>query len=462
MDLRNYKKNKKKDKIEKLNLFSRHISHGQVRYLRCAHLDMHEDRRSGIKFVEKETGEPIIDAFTSAGCFNVGRGNPLIIEALEKAAKDYDMGSAILLSDAKIEFAKKLVSICPGDLKKVLFAGSGADAIEGALKLALGATGRTQVISMVKAYHGHSGFTLSANGKDYYKEMFQPLMPEFAFAHFGDLDEVKRIASKKTAAIILEPVQGEGGIHVASNEYLRGLRKLCNELGILLLFDEVQTGFGRTGRLWGSEHSGVIPDIMMVAKSISGGVYPNGALIYRDIKLLNDFVNKNPFFHPTSGGGSDIACRVSSKVLDYLLGNRVWENAARAGKRFKEGLEDITKENPRIVKEVRGLGLMIGVEYQYEFIGALMADCLARRNVWAAYSGNAPQVMRFQVPITITMEEIEDLLARIRSAVKAMKPYLIVFMPLARIPFIRSILDNVHVQIKAFNFLRDVEDLFTK
>lgn len=461
MGLREYKKRNKAEKEAMLKLFGRHVSYGQVRYLRCAHLDVHEDRRSGIKFVDKETGKPIIDAFTSAGCFNVGRGNPIIIETLERAAGEVDMGSALLLSEAKIEFAKKLVSVCPGDLKKMLYAGSGADAIEGALKLAIGATGRKEVISMLKAYHGHSGFTLSANGKDYYKEMFQPLIPEFRFVHHGDLDEVKRIASKKTAAIILEPVQGEGGIHVASNEYLRGLRKLCDELGIMLLFDEVQTGFGRTGRLWGSEHSGVIPDIMMVAKSISGGVYPNAAMIYRNIPLLTNFVNKNPFFHPTSGGGSDLGCRVSTKVLDYLIENRVWENAARAGKRFKEGLEDITRENPKIVKEVRGQGLMIGVEYQYEFIGALMADCLAREGVWAVFSGNAPQVMRFQIPTTVSMDEIEDLLVRIRNAVRRMKPYLVIFFPMARIPFIRMMLDNMHVQIKAFNFLRDIEELFS-
>ncbi len=462
MGLREYRKKKRADKEAGLKLFGRHISYGQVRYLRCAHLDMHEDRRSGIKFIEKETGRPIIDAFSSAGCFNVGRGNPFIIEALAEAAGEYDMGSTLLLSPGKIEFARKLVSICPGDLKKMIYAGSGADAIEGALKLALGATGRKQVISMVKAYHGHSGFTLSANGKDYYKEMFRPLMPEFTFAHHGDLDEVKRIASEKTAAIIIEPVQGEGGIHVASAEYLRGLRKLCDEFGIMLIFDEVQTGFGRTGRLWGSEHSGVVPDIMTVAKSISGGVYPNAALIYRDIPLLTDFVNKNPLFHPTSGGGTDLGCRVSSKVIDYIIANRVWKNAARVGKRFKEGLNEITQENPRIVKEVRGQGLMIGVEYQYEFIGALMADCLARQGIWAVFSGNAPQVMRFQIPTTASMEEIEEMLAKIRAAVQGMKPYLVVFFPLARIPLVRRILDNMYVQIWAFNFLRDIEEFFSE
>jgi putrescine aminotransferase len=460
MNLREYRKMRKSEKTKKLKLFSDHISHGQVRYLRAAHLDMHEGRRSGIKFIESESGTAVIDAFTAAGCFNVGRGNPEIIDALEKAAGAYDMGSSMVLSDVKIKLAKKLASICPRDLKRVMFACSGGDAIDGALKLALGATGRRQVISMIKAYHGHSGFTLSANGKEYYKHLFEPLMPEFRFVQFGDLNAVRMIASRETAAIILEPVQGEGGIHVASNEYLRGLRSLCNDLGIILIFDEVQTGFGRTGRLWCSEHSRVVPDIMAIAKSFSGGLYPNAAFIYRDIDILVDFVDAHPFFHATSAGGSDLGCFVSLQVIEYVTRNKLWENAAKIGARFKEGLNQITRENPAIVKEVRGLGLMIGVEYKYEFIGALMADCLAREGIWAAYSGNAPQVMRFQIPITTTMEEIEDMLTRIRNAVKAMKPYLVLFFPMARIPFIRMLLDNMQFQIKAFNLFRDIEEFF--
>jgi putrescine aminotransferase len=448
------------EKARILGLFGKHISHGQVRYLRCAHLDMQEEHRAGIKFVDKESGRAIIDAFTSAGCFNVGRGNSAVIAALDEALDDYDMGSFGLLSRPKIEFAHKLVSLCPGDLRRMLFAGSGADAIEGALKLALGATGRKEVISMVKAYHGHSGFSLSANGKEYYKHLFEPLMPGFRFASFGDLAAVERLASKNTAAVILEPIQGEGGIHVGSDEYLRGLRTLCDRLGIMLIFDEIQTGLGRTGRVWGSEHSGVVPDIMVVAKSISGGLFPNAAIVYRDTQPLTGFVDRHPDFHDTSGGCSDLGCIVSMKVLDYLVENKIWESAAKTGARFKAGLEDITRENPKIVKEVRGRGLMIGVEYKYEFIGALIADCLAKEGIWAAYSGNAPQVMRFQIPTTATEAEIDEILEKIRRAVKAMKPFLIFMMPLARIPILRMVFDNVKVQIAAFNLVRDIEELF--
>ncbi len=448
----------RKEKLRVLELFGKHISRGQVRYLRGAHLEMQEGRRAGIKFVDKESGRAIVDAFTSAGCFNAGRGNPEIIQALEESIEDHDMGSPGMLSQAKIEFAEKLTSLCPGNLRRIVFAGSGADAIDGAFKLALGATGRKEIISTFKAYHGHSGFSLSANGKDYYKHLFEPLMPDFRFAHFGDLEGTRKLASRNTAAIIVEPVQGEGGIHVGSDEYLSGLRKLCDEQGIMLIFDEIQTGLGRTGKLWGSEHSGVVPDIMVVAKSISGGLYPNAAIIYRDGDPLVKFVEANPDFHATSGGGSDIGCRVSRQVLDYIVTNKIWENAEKNGARFKAGLENITRENPTIVKEVRGRGLMIGIEYKYEFIGGLMADNLAKEGIWAAYSGNAPQVMRFQIPTTVTETEVDEILEKIRRAVRAMKPYLVFFMPMAKIPVLRKILDNLKVQLQVFNLVRDLEE----
>ncbi len=444
------------------HLFGKHISRGQVRYLRCAHLDIYERSRQGCTVVDAVSGKRFFDCFSSAGCFNVGRGNPKIREVLEKALDDWDMGSHHLLSEPKIRFAEKLASLCPGDLDKVVLCASGADACAGAIKLARGATGRNDVITMDKAYHGHEGFSLSANGKDYYKELFQPLMPGFHIVPFGDLEAIKRFASKDIAAIVLEPVQGEGGIHVASQEFMQGLRALCDELGIMLIFDEVQTGFGRTGKMWGMEHYGLVPDIMFTAKSISGGLYPNGAVVYRDIGVLTGYVEKNPLFHTSHAGGSDLGCIVSTAVLDYLVENRVWEHAAKIGRRFEEGLREIWRENSHVVREVRSLGLMIGIEYKYEFLGALMADCLAKQGVWAVYSGNAPQVMRFQIPITAGMEEVEELLARIRAAVDSMKKYLVFLLPLARVPMFRMILDNLKVQIITFNLVRDLEELVSK
>ncbi|HQI80470.1 MAG TPA: aminotransferase class III-fold pyridoxal phosphate-dependent enzyme, partial [Deltaproteobacteria bacterium] len=300
------------------HLFGKHISRGQVRYLRCAHLDVYERNRKGASFTDAVSGARFFDCFSSAGCFNVGRGNEKIMDTLRDALKRHDMGSHLLLSEHKVRFAARLASLCPGDLNKVVLCASGADACAGAIKLAKGATGRNDVITMNKAYHGHEGYSLSANGKDYYKELFLPLMPGFHVVDFNDLDAVRRLASKDVAAVILEPVQGEGGIHVATKEYMTGLRNLCDEHGIMLIFDEVQTGFGRTGTLWAMEQYGMVPDIMFTAKSISGGLYPNGAVVYREIEPLVSYVEKNPLFHTSHSGGSDLGCIVSDAVLDAI------------------------------------------------------------------------------------------------------------------------------------------------
>ena len=443
-----------KKRNEIFQQFGDHISKGQIRFLMAGHLDIMEKDRRGIEFTEAKSGKSYFDCFSSAGSFNTGRGNAKVVHALCAQADRSDMGTPMLLSKPKIELARKLADISPGDLNRVLFTGSGADSIEAGIKLAKGATGREEVISMVLAYHGHSGFSLSAGGKAYYKELFEPLMPGFRLAPFNDLDAVRSMASERTAAILLEPVQGEGGIHVATDDYLRGLRALCDDLGIMLIFDEIQTGFGRTGKLWFSEHSGVVPDIMCLAKSIGGGVCPNGAIVYRDTDRLAGYVNKNPFFHTSSGGGNDISCEVSSEVIDVLMEKKLWKNAEKMGQRLKDGLTRIMEKNAAIIKEIRGKGLMIGIEYTQEFMGVLMADCLSNSGIFAAYSGNAPQVMRFMLPLTVTESEIDEFLTRFKKAVAIQRFYLFFLLPLSKIPKFRKWLNEDDILIPVNVFLR--------
>lgn len=434
--------------------FGSHISDGQIRFLSAGHLDVLEGERKSAKFMDNKSGKGFIDGFSSAGSFNIGRRNTAVVESLCKASETYDMGTALLLSKPKIEFAKELVASAPGDLNKVVFTGSGADSIEAAIKLAKGATGREEIISMDKAYHGHSGFSLSAGGKDYYKELFQPLMPGFKQVEFGRIEAVKQVASNKTAAILIEPVQGEGGIHVSDDQYLIDLRTLCDELGIILIFDEIQTGFGRTGKLWFSDYSGVVPDIMALAKSIGGGVFPNGAIVYRETEQLAGFVNNNPFFHKSSGGGSNPGCEVSRKVLQEISEKELWENAETMGDRLRTGLRELMAKNSKSIKEIRGRGLMTGIEYKHEFMGVLMADCLAKSGIFAVYSGNAPQVMRFMLPLTVTKEEIDEFLKKFRKAIALQNFYIFFLLPLTKVPLFRKWLNEDDILIPINLFLR--------
>ena len=449
-----------KKEVEKT--FSTYINKGQVRYLKAGHLDVIETERDSISFIDPVSGKEMIDCFSSAGCFNVGRSNPVILEAIDEALETLDMGNSCFFSPQKIRLAEKLSEIAPGDLDNVLFASGGGDAVDCAIKMAKAATGRDEILSTIKAYHGHTGFALSANGKEHYKQYFEPLMPGFKFVPFNDLEAAKNAVSKNTAAIIVEPVQGEAGIFPGDQEYLQGLRDLCDELGIILIFDEVQSGFGRTGKMFATELSGVIPDIIALAKSIGGGVYPNAAVVYNHNTDLTDFIDANPDFHPTYTGGSDIGCHVSLAVINFLLENKVPENAEARGLQLKRALEKIQQENPKIIKEVRGVGMMVGIEYIHEFLGPMMSDALARNGVFAVYSGNAPQVMRFMMPIIATEKDVDRVIDAIRKSVKTMKMLLPIALPAAKIPWVLKLLNSEKVQTVTFNWIRSVEDFFNK
>ena len=437
--------------------FGRHINRGQVKYLRAGHLDVLEGARTGVRFTDPASGRAMYDCFTSAGCFNVGRHNPAVLAALEDALTRYDMGSQHLLSQPKRALAAKLAALAPGDLDGVLFAAGGGDAVDCALKLARAATGRPGVVSTVKAYHGHTGFALSANGKPHYRSYCEPLMPGFTFVPFNDLDAMEKTVGEDTAAVIVEPVQGEAGIFPASAEYLFGLRELCHTRGTLLIFDEIQTGFGRTGKLFACEHSGVVPDLMTVAKSLGGGLYPIAATLHRKTPAIETFLEAHPEFHATHGG-TDLGCVAGLAVLEYIEQHRLWERAEARGRALRAALEALRRENPRIIREVRGLGLMAGIEYCHEFMGPMMSDALARHGVFAAYSGNAPQVMRFMMPITVSEAELDGVIAAIRAAVRDMKTLLPAALLAARVPGVLPLLNSERVQTALFGALRRIED----
>lgn len=447
-----------REKREIEQRFGRHVNSGQIRYLRSGHLDVLETNRDGVTFTEPVSGRTFFDCFTSAGSFNVGRHNEVVMRALEQGLDHLDMGTHDAISPQKVALARKLAEIAPGDLSRVIFAAGGGDAIDAAIKLARGATGRSRVVSTVNAYHGHTGFALAANGKAHYRQHFEPLIPDFDFVPYNDLSALENAVTDRTAAVILEPVQGEAGIYPATDEYLRLARRLCDERGALLVFDEIQTGFGRTGRMFACEHSGVVPDIMAVAKSMGGGLYANAAVIFRPSLGLSDYVEAHPDFHVSTAGGSNLGCHVSLAVIEYIQEHRLWENAVARGEQLRTALEDLRRENPKIIREVRGRGLMIGIEYLHEFMGPMMSDALAQSGVFAAYSGNAPQVMRFMVPIVITEAEMTDVVQRIRAAVSTMKKLLPFALPVAKIPTVLRLLNNEKVQTALFSWVRRVED----
>ena len=404
-----------KIKTEALSDFSKFISPMKVRIMKAAGLDIIEDKREGVN-VWDITGKKYIDCQTGSGIMNAGRRNSDIIEALKKALDTYDIGVFLLFSKPKADLAKKLAEITPGDLKCTIFGVGGGEAIDAAIKLARGYTMKKEIIYADKAYHGHTGFALSAIGRDAYKEPFKPLIPGFKKVPFGDIDAIKKAITDDTAAIIFEPIQGEGGINIPPDEYLPAVRKICDDREILLILDEIQTGFGRTGKMFASEHWGVVPDIMTVAKSLGGGIYPISATIFKE--EIQDFFIPHPFIHLSTFGGSDLGCIVGLAVIDYIQKHNLADHAEKMGKRFRAGFDALLKEYPTLLLEVRQKGLMMGLQYTNESIGPRMTKKLADRGVIAVYTGNDPSICRLMPPLVITPEEVDTVLNAISDSMK--------------------------------------------
>ncbi len=375
-----------------------------LRMLKNSSLDIIEGKRSGSS-VWDISGEKYIDCVTGAGIFNVGRRNPDIVEALKKALDIYDLGGWISVIRERGLLAKKLSEITPGDLKFSLFCCGGGEAIEVAIKLARGHTDKTEIISMVNGYHGVTGFALPATGRDVYKTPFEPLIPGYRHIPFNDIKAVKEAITDDTAAVILEPIQGEGGIIPADDEYLKELREICNQNEILLIFDEVQTGFGRTGKMFCAEHSGVTPDIMVMAKSLSGGLYPISCAVFSE--EISDFLMAHPFIIINSFGGTSLACLVALATIEYIEKNNLPAHADMMGQQFTTGLLKLKKKYAELVLDVRGRGLMLGLEFPEDSIGPRMTYQLKQNGVISLYTMNNPKIIRIMPSLVITGDEVD-------------------------------------------------------
>jgi putrescine aminotransferase len=404
-----------KMKKQALADFAEYVGPMKARTMKNAGLDIIEGRREGAS-VWDLAGKKYIDCQTGSGIMNVGRHNREIAQALKDALDTLDIGVFLLCSKQKADLAKKLAEITPGDLKCTIFGTGGGEANDAALKLARGYTMKKEIIYAQKAYHGHTGFALSAIGRDAYKEPFEPLIPGFKMVPFGNAQAVRDVFTKDTAAVILEPIQGEGGINLPPQGYLQEVRKICDEHEALLILDEIQTGFARTGKMFASEHWGVVPDIMTVAKSLGGGIYPISATIFKE--ELMDFFVPHPFIHLSTFGGSDLGCIVGLAVIDYIEKNHLAENAARMGDRFRAGFDRFLKDYPALLLEVRQMGLMIGLQYTNSSIGPRLTKKLADRGVIAVYTGNDPAICRFMPPLVITPEEVDFVLNALEDSMR--------------------------------------------
>jgi putrescine aminotransferase len=256
---------------------------------------------------------------------------------------------------------------------------------------------------------------LSASGRESYKEPFRPLLPGFTQVPFGDLEAMDRVVTDQTAAVILEPIQGEGGVILPPDGYLAGVRQICDRVGALLIFDEVQTGLGRTGKMFGCEHWGVVPDILTTAKALGGGIVPIGAFTGRP--QLWKALEQNPYLHSSTFGGNPLACAAGVATIRVLLEERLPERAAELGPYLMDALRGVQRRHPSIVRDVRGKGLLVGMEFTDPDIVLLITAGAMERGVIVFYSLNKPECFRIAPPLIITREQIDHAVAVLEASI---------------------------------------------
>jgi acetylornithine/LysW-gamma-L-lysine aminotransferase len=342
-------------------------------------------------------GKEYIDCTGSYGVCIVGHSHPKVVEAVRRQAEALISCHASFYNDARSQLLQKIAQIAPKNLNKVFLANSGAEAVECAIKLARKYSEKPEIIAMMGAFHGKTMGALSATWDKKYREPFEPLVPEFKHVPPDNLEKVRNAITEKTAAILVEPIRGEGGIRIPINDFLPGLREICDETGVLLIFDEVQTGFGRTGKIFACEHWNVVPDVLCLAKSVAGGL-PLGITVAEENVMSSLKVGE----HTTTFSGSPLVCAAACAAIDVLVEEKLPERAAMLGKYFKEKLEGFQARH-KIVREVRGLGLMIGLELRFDVLNVIL-KCI-ERGVLILDAGR--NILRFLPPLVIEREHID-------------------------------------------------------
>lgn len=349
-------------------------------------------------------GKRYLDCLGGFGIFNVGHRHPRVIAAVKAQLDQVCLHSQELLNPWAAHLASQLASLAPGDLQYMFFCNSGTEAVEGAIKLARLATGKTEIVSTKNSYHGVSMGALSATGREVFRKPFEPLLNGFKHVPFGDIKALEDAINKDTAAVILEPIQGEGGINVPPVGYLRKVRQLTKKKGVLLILDEVQTGLGRTGRMFACEHEGVVPDIMCLAKALGGGVMPIGC--FMATKKIWKVLEPNPSIHNSTFGGNPLACTAASATLEVLVDEHLPARAAVMGNYFMRKLDVLKEKFPQYIYDVRGRGLLIGLEFQAKDVRESVQAELFYRGVLVAGTMNANRTIRIEPPLIITESQI--------------------------------------------------------
>lgn len=399
---------------ETISKYEKYINPAQAKLFRFMGLASVEGHAEGWTITDSE-GREFIDCLGGYGMFALGHRHPKVVEAVEKALHTMPMCGKVLFNRPMADLAEALAEITPGDLQYSFFVNSGTETVEGCLKVARLATKRKKFVAANNAFHGKTMGSLTATGRDLYREPFKPLLDGFTHVPFGNIAAMESAVDEETAAVILEPIQGEGGIIIPPAGYLRQVKELCEAKGALFIADEVQTGIGRTGAWFGVNHEDVKPDLMACAKALGGGVMPIGAIIGTP-RAWQGLIEA-PFLHTSTFGGNQLACAAGVAAISVIKEENLLERGAETGAYLKAGLESIAAEFPSVISEVRGCGMMIGIELTKEGAGGMLMSLMIDKSIIVAYTLNNPKVIRMEPPLIMPKEVVDYVLEQFRDAV---------------------------------------------
>lgn len=393
-------------KQQTLDLSREYVCPNRVDFLTAAGIDLVIGKRAGYRICDVD-GREFIDIHLNGGVFNLGHRNPQVITALQDGLVTLDIGNHHFPSTERAALAQQLVDLTPG-MHYAVFASGGGEAIDLAIKSARRATGRRRVVSVTDAYHGHTGLALAA-GDEQAAASFLSGGPDFGRVPFNDVAALERALSEPTAAVVLETVPATAGFPRPADEYLPAVRRLCDETGALYIADEVQTGLGRSGHLWAVEEFGVVPDILVTGKGLSGGIYPIAATLLSE--RAGAWLREDGWGHVSTFGGAELGCRVAATVLDLTM-------AALPDlpiERWTAGFAELAAKYPHWIVEVRQTGLIIGVKFANDIGGMLMTKWLFDAGVWAMFAGFDRSVLQVK-PGLLMVDEIDAVLAAFDAA----------------------------------------------
>lgn len=401
------------DKQSVIKSFETHVSAGKAAFFKKYGMDFVMGQREGAWIHDMDGNKHLFNCHSNGGVFNLGHRNPEIIATLRSALDELDIGNHHLMSQERTALAQQITDTMPGDLNICIFSVGGGEAVDLALKLARGHTGRQKIISARGGFHGHTGLALSV-GDAQYRDPFGIDTTNKIQVPFNDADALAQVLTPDVAAVILETIPSTLGMVMPEDGYLANVRELCDKNGTLLIMDEVQSGLGRTGKLWAFEHAGITPDMVVIGKGLSGGIYPIAATVIRD--ALDAIFKKDPFIHISTYGGSELGCRVGQKVIQISSDPVFLERVQEAGKMIREDLEEIQLKYPKFFKGIRQTGLMIGLELRDEYGGPALTKAAYDEDLLMIYANNDTSVIQFLPPLTITDDEIDLVMEKLDRA----------------------------------------------